>query len=139
MTRISFYISRNSATTSRLSILFRIVEKAYFNGHYIFITSDNENEAKKIDAELWSFKANRFIPHGFAGTREGKIIGIGCDQEPHEHSGVLINLQKSIPAFFPRFERLIEIVESNDEDLARGRANWIYYKDRGYPLDKYEI
>ena len=49
------------------------------------------------------------------------------------------NLQKSIPAFFPRFERLIEIVESNDEDLARGRANWIYYKDRGYPLDKYEI
>tara|TARA_B100001996_G_scaffold108675_1_gene82084 strand:- start:1202 stop:1621 length:420 start_codon:yes stop_codon:yes gene_type:complete len=139
MTRISFYISRNSATTSRLSILFRIVEKAYFNGHHIFITSDNENETKKIDAELWSFKANRFIPHGFAGTREGKIIGIGCDQEPHEHSGVLINLQKSIPAFFPRFERLIEIVESNDEDLARGRANWIYYKDRGYPLDKYEI
>ena len=139
MTRISFYISRNSATTSRLSILFRIVEKAYFNGHHIFITSDNENKAKKIDAELWSFKANRFIPHGFAGTREGKIIGIGFDQEPHEHSGVLINLQKSIPAFFPRFERLIEIVESNDEDLARGRANWIYYKDRGYPLDKYEI
>ena len=139
MTRISFYISRNSATTSRLSILFRIVEKAYFNGHHIFITSDNENEAKKIDAELWSFKANRFIPHGFAGTREGKIIGIGCNQEPDEHSGVLINLQKSIPPFFSRFERLIEIVESNDEDLARGRANWIYYKDRGYPLDKHEI
>ena len=100
MTRISFYISRNSATTSRLSILFRIVEKAYFNGHHIFITSDNENEAKKIDAELWSFKANRFIPHGFAGTPEGKIVGIGCDQEPDEHSGVLINLQKSIPAFY---------------------------------------
>ena len=139
MTRISFYISRNSATTSRLSILFRIVEKAYFNGHHIFITSDNENEAKKIDAELWSFKANRFIPHGFVGTREGKIIGIGCNQEPDEHSGVLINLQKSIPPFFSRFERLIEIVESNDEDLVRGRANWIYYKDRGYPLDKYEI
>ena len=139
MTRISFYISRNSETNSRLSILFRLVEKAYFKGHHIFIATDNENETKRIDAELWSFKTNRFIPHGFVGTREGKIIGIGCDQDPDEHSGVLINLQKTIPPFFSRFERLIEIVESNDEDLARGRANWTFYKDRGYPLDKYEI
>ena len=139
MTRISFYICRNSETNSRLGILFRLVEKAYFKGHHIFIATDNENETKRIDAELWSFKTNRFIPHGFVGTREGKIIGIGCDQDPDEHSGVLINLQKTIPPFFSRFERLIEIVESNDEDLARGRANWTFYKDRGYPLDKYEI
>ena len=99
MTRISFYISRNSGTNSRLTMLFRLVEKAYFKGHDIFIASDNENEAKRIDTELWSFKANRFIPHGFVGTRE-ENNGIGCDQEPDEHSGVLINLQKTIPPFF---------------------------------------
>lgn len=139
MTRISFYISHNSAINSRLNILARVVEKAYFKGHHIFITSDNENEAKKIDEKLWNFRANRFIPHGFVDTPEGKSVGIGWGQEPREHAEVLINLQKDIPPFFPRFKRLIEIIESNSTDLSRGRANWKYYKDRGYYLEKYEI
>ncbi len=139
MTRVSFYILRNSSVDSRFNILFRIVEKAYFKGHRIFINSNDENEAKRIDSDLWTFKAKRFLPHGFVNTREGEIIGIGWDQEPNEHTEVLINLQTTIPPFFSRFERLIEIIESNPDDLARGRLNWSYYKDRGYPLDKYEI
>ena len=139
MTRISFYISKEGTKNSRLNILFRIVKKAYFSGHKIYIVSQDEKQAKDIDSKLWTREPNRFIPHGLVNTPEGKLVAIGWGQEPEEHNEILINLFDSIPPFFSRFDRLIEIVMPSAAELSRGRTNWKYYQDRGYLLEKYNI
>ena len=140
MTKISFYILKKSEKKNqRLQVLLRIVEKAYSNGHKIYIACRSRSQAERIDSELWVFKKDRFIPHGMIDSPEGKIVAIGWGQEPKLHNEVLINLLESIPPFFSRFNRLIEIVDSNESDLLLGREHWKFYKDRGYPLKKYDV
>ena len=47
---------------------------------------------------------------------------------------ILVNLGAELPARFERFERLIDIVGSDDADRQAGRARWRHYKDRGYAI-----
>jgi len=43
------------------------------------------------------------------------------------------------PAFFSRFERVAEVVTQEPDHLEALRAAWRFYKDRGYPLQKYDV
>jgi DNA polymerase-3 subunit chi len=45
-----------------------------------------------------------------------------------------VNLGANLPARFERFERLIDIVGSDEADKLAGRARWRHYKDRGYAI-----
>ena len=59
-----------------------------------------------------------------------------------EHAGpaaVLVNLHSSPPPFFSRFERLAEIVGTDDADAAAGRERWKFYKERGYELRAHNL
>ena len=52
---------------------------------------------------------------------------------------LLVNLDREQPDFFSRFERMIEVVENEDDDLEAGRRRWKFYKDRGYPLGRHDL
>jgi DNA polymerase-3 subunit chi len=50
------------------------------------------------------------------------------------HHQVLINLSNASPNHFARFERMFEIISSDDADKTAGRERYRYYQQRGYPL-----
>jgi DNA polymerase-3 subunit chi len=50
---------------------------------------------------------------------------------------VLINLSDDVPAYFSRFERLLEIIDAAKPEP--GRKRYQYYLDRGYPLQTHKI
>ncbi len=52
---------------------------------------------------------------------------------------MIVNLDREQPAFFSRFERMVEVVASEDDDLEAGRRRWKFYKDRGYPLSRHDL
>jgi DNA polymerase-3 subunit chi len=54
-------------------------------------------------------------------------------------SQVLLNLGAVLPAGFERFERLIELVGQDSDDLQAARTRWKHYKDRGYALSRYDV
>ncbi|THA38965.1 DNA polymerase III subunit chi, partial [Streptomyces sp. A1136] len=54
---------------------------------------------------------------------------------PHHH--VLINLSGNTPEHFARFERMFEIISSDEADKAAGRDRYRFYKERGYPLSHF--
>ena len=56
-----------------------------------------------------------------------------------DHYQLLINLCHEIPEWFSRFERIIEIVNSNKSYQDSKRENFQFYKDRGYPLGFYDL
>jgi len=37
------------------------------------------------------------------------------------------------------FERLVEIVSTDDGDRAAARARWKHYASRGYQIEKHEV
>jgi len=44
-----------------------------------------------------------------------------------------------VPAWFSRFTRIAELVGAAEDDKARGRERFRYYRERGYPLETHNL
>ncbi len=139
MTRVGFYVVQAAAQAQRLQVAVRLADKAFQRGHTIFINAVDEAQARTLDDLLWSFRPTSFLPHGLQGEEHSETIAIGWGQEPVGHNDLLINLQLEIPAFFSRFRRVAEVVTQDTESLAALRRSWIFYKERGYQLEKHNV
>jgi DNA polymerase-3 subunit chi len=90
-----------------------------------------------IDQSLWTLAATEFIAHCRSGDethvveRSPVVLAPSGDAALPDRP-ILVNLGAELPPRFERFERLIDIVGSDDADRAAGRRRWRHYKDRGY-------
>lgn len=147
MTKIDFYILPQEAIQQRHLFACRLAEKAYKLGHRIYIHSDDDAQAHTMDQLLWSFRDSSFIPHALLSPGEGEEnhgaqvqIGYAETITPTlATDGLLINLSHSVPEFFSRFERVSEIVVQHPHVQQATRANYRFYRDRGYQLDSHDL
>ena len=139
MTRVGFYVVQAAARQDRLLVAARLADKAFARGHRIFINAADEDQARRLDELLWSFRPASFLPHGLLGEELADTIAIGWGQEPTRHNDLLINLQLGIPPFFSRFKRVAEVVTQDPDSLAALRRSWTFYKERGYQLEKHDL
>ncbi len=139
MTRVGFYVVKASGEEQRLQVAVRLADKAFGQGHRIFINAVSEAQARRLDELLWSARPASFLPHGLQGEEHSERIAIGWGQDPGEHNDLLINLQLEIPAFFSRFQWVAEVVTQDDSSLTALRQSWRFYKDRGYQLEKHDL
>ncbi len=141
MTRIDFYILAEPSQGNRHTLACRLADKAYQQGHRVYLHADSEQEAAQLDRLLWTFRDRSFVPHGLSGqvdtARTPVLIGWG-DEAADEHD-VLINLGREVPHFFSRFERVMEPVDQAEEIRTAARQRFRFYRDRGYPLDTHDI
>ncbi|HCG78753.1 MAG: DNA polymerase III subunit chi [Oceanospirillaceae bacterium] len=137
MTRADFYILGGQADHDQWFFACRLVEQIQQKGHKILLQVDNEQKARELDDMLWQFRADAFVPHALLTAKDAPVdcpVSIGWAQEPGHHHDVIINLSAELPAFFSRFERLVEIVVQKDDILAYTRQHFRFLKDRGYPV-----
>lgn len=139
--RVDFYLLRSEQADDRYLLACRLLEKAYYKGHRVFVLCTNQQEAELIDELLWTFKADSFIPHNLEG--EGPIppppIHIGYQKEPRGFNDILLNLAPEIPPFAPQFKRIIELVSHQDEQKELSRLHYKHYKTQGYSLHVHEM
>lgn len=139
MTRVGFYVVQAAEAGQRLQVAARLADKAFGQGHRIYINAENKAQAAALDELLWSFRPASFLPHALAGEEHGDQIAIGWGQDPGNHNDLLINLQLEIPAFFSRFQRVAEVVTQDEDSLAALRKSWVFYKERGYQMEKHDL
>lgn len=139
MTRVGFYVVQAAAAGQRLEVAARLADKAYIQGHNIYINATDKPQAQALNELLWSFRPASFMPHALAGEEQSEQIAIGWGQDPGKHSDLLINLQLEIPSFFSRFARVAEVVTQDEDSLAALRKSWLFYKERGYHLEKHDL
>ena len=139
MTRVGFYVVQSAGAGERLQVAVRLADKAFNQGHRIFINAADEAQARELDELLWSYRPASFLPHGLHGSGDDSDVAIGWGQDPGEHNDLLINLQLEIPAFFSRFARVAEVVTQDEQSLAALRCSWTFYRDRGYQLEKHDL
>jgi DNA polymerase-3 subunit chi len=128
-----------AAAGQRLEVAARLADKAYTQGHNIYINATDKPQAQALNELLWSFRPASFMPHALAGEEQSEQIAIGWGQDPGKHSDLLINLQLEIPSFFSRFARVAEVVTQDEDSLAALRKSWLFYKERGYHLEKHDL
>lgn len=139
MTRVGFYVIQGDGAAQRLNVAVRLADKAFAQGHRIYINAADRPQAMALDELLWSYRPASFLPHSLAGDGQSEPIVIGWGQDPVDHNGLLINLQLEIPAFFSRFKRVAEVVTQDPASLEALRRSWIFYRERGYQLEKHDL
>jgi DNA polymerase-3 subunit chi len=141
MTRVDFYVLAASSRGDRYTLACRLAEKAWQQGHRVYLHTASEAESKHLDRLLWTFRDGSFLPHALlqeADTALNPIL-IGNDATAGTEHDVLVNLSPEVPDFFSRFERVVEPLDNSAGIRAAGRDRYRFYRDRGYPLNNHEI
>lgn len=132
MTRIDFHTNVGDP----LAYACRLARKAYLSGKPLVVLAEPQRLAA-FDEQLWTFQPLEFVPHCMANSALAQdtpvVLTSNLDDAPHHH--VLVNLGAPVSAQFARFERLVEIVGSDGDELAAGRERYRFYRDRGYAIE----
>ncbi|HXD05244.1 MAG TPA: DNA polymerase III subunit chi [Burkholderiaceae bacterium] len=141
MTEIAFHFN----VVDKLDYACRLLRKAYRSGAQVAVTGP-AGLLGRLDAALWSFDPLDFLPHvrcAAGQSLEPRMAGTPLvlveRAQDAAHRGVLVNLGTEVPLGFESFERLIEIVGSDDEDRQAGRQRWKHFVDRGYAIERHEV
>jgi DNA polymerase-3 subunit chi len=137
VTTIDFY----THCADRLDVAAKIVAKAWAQHGTVRVLTADEALTASFGALLWRSPPTGFLPHCRVGSPLAAETPIVVDHAL-QHDGaaaVLINLYPAPPPFFSRFERLVEIIGSDDDDTAAGRERWRFYKERGYTLRSHNL
>jgi DNA polymerase III subunit chi len=133
MTRIDFH----SNIPDKIAYACRLVRKARAANCKIVMLAEDGSQLAALDEALWTFSDLDFLPHVTAGSplaAQTPVILSDSDAAELPHHEILINLSSAMPVHFARFERMFEIISSDETDRLAGRERYRFYKERGYPL-----
>ena len=137
MTRIDFH----SNVADPIAYACRLTRKARAADCRIVLLARDSVQLGELDDALWRFSELDFLPHVKADdylADRTPIILANADGVELPHHQVLINLSGATPAGFARFERLVELISSDDADKLAARERYVFYKQRGYPLTHFD-
>lgn len=137
MTRITFYFN----APDKLDVARKLAAKAIQGGQRALVYTPDPAQAQVADQVFWTAQQLSFLPHVRCGhplAAETPVL-IGDDPDALGQADVLINLASEPPAFFGRFDRLLEIVTTDPADRDRARERFRYFKERGYALDTHDL
>lgn len=137
MTQIDFY----THVDDKLKTACALAGKAHGRGLKVTVFCPDPETAHRFDRLLWTTPSIGFVPHcapddALAGETPVIVDYLG---EKLLHDEVLINLRAEWPSFFGRFQRLLEIVSSEDGDSAAARERFRFYRDRGYEIRTHDL
>jgi DNA polymerase-3 subunit chi len=133
MTRIDFHTN----IPDKLSYACRLARKAYAAGGKLVLLTEDAAQAATLNDALWSVSETDFLPHVMAGdalAAQTPIIVTDSDQAELPHGDMLVNLTRRTPANLDRFQRVFEIISTDEDDAAAGRKRYLAYKQQSYPL-----
>ena len=137
MTRIDFH----HGAGDKVQAACRLIGELYAEGRKVLVYAPAEDLAAQVDRQLWIQPATGFVPHcrsGHALAPETPVV-IGDSLENAAHHDVLVNLDGELPPAFSRFDRLVEIVGSDEADRAPARERFKFYRDRGYAIVTHDL
>jgi len=137
MTQIDFY----THVEDKLKTACTLAGKAFARGFRVTVFCPDPDTAHRFDRMLWTTPAIGFVPHCAPEDplAPATPVIVDCEGEKLLHDEVLMNLRPEWPPFFSRFQRLIEIVSLDDEDRARARERFRFYRDRGYEIRTHDL
>ncbi len=137
MTRIEFYFN----APDKAEVARKLATKAFNSGQNVLVYTRDAARAQQLDTAFWSVQPLSFLPHVRCGHPLARQTPILIGDHPDElvRADILINLADEPPAFFDRFQRLLEIVSTDDQDRERARRRFRQFQQSGYPLQTHDL
>ena len=140
MTSIDFYFNAGD----KLQVACRLAAKAAAQKKRLLVFAADAQSARALDRMLWTWQQLSFVPHCLAqdplAAHAPVLIAADAAQVPQfSPPEILMNLGHDCPPLFERFDRLLEVVGSGEEDRAHGRTRYKFYKERGYAIGHHDL
>jgi DNA polymerase III subunit chi len=137
VTSIDFYFNADD----KLQVACRLAGKALAQQRQLLVYAPEGDTASRIDKLLWTWPATGFVPHcaPHDPLAADTPVLIASDEQTAQRCDMLLNLSLACPPHFERFERLLEVVGSDEPERAAGRERYRFYKSRGYAIGSHDL
>lgn len=137
MTSIDFYFN----AADRLQVACRIAAKAVGERKRMLVYAPDAEVASHLDRLMWTWPATGFVPHCAADDAlapETPVLISRDDRAPADIP-LLLNLSGDCPPHFASFERLFEVVATDEAEREAARTRFRTYKARGYAIASHDL
>lgn len=133
MTEIRFY----HLVDQRLDrVLPQLLEVSLSRGWRVVVQVSSDERVEAIDAHLWTYRDDSFLPHGTArgpDPIDQPILITANEGNPNGAKVRFLIDNAPIPDDAGNYERLVLIFDGNDDDaVALARERWTYAKSKGF-------
>ena len=135
MTEILFYHLQGMSLES---VLPPLLEKSLERGWRVIVQAASEERIEALDAHLWTFRDDAFLPHGMwrdAQAREQPILLTVNDDNPNQASVRFLIDGAAVPTDAASYERIVLLFDGEDPDaVAAARTRWQDAKGAGFAV-----
>jgi DNA polymerase-3 subunit chi len=142
MTGVSFYILEKEAERGKYIFACKLIEKAYRQGQFCFVLTQDDHQSQIMDDLLWTFRPGSFIPHDKMPCKpnaNSSRVLIGKAPLSDDRQTLLVNLSENCPDLDHQNARIIEIIENDETAKAAGRARYKQYQSAGFSIETHRI
>jgi DNA polymerase-3 subunit chi len=139
VTEVAFHFG----AADRLAYTCRLVRKATATGARLQVRAQTDTRVA-LDTALWNMGPTDFISHCDARAPESvrsrsAVLLIDSDAPLQSDFPILVNLAEDVPSGFEQFQRVIEIVSTDEQDRNMARIRWRLYTERGYTITRHDL
>jgi DNA polymerase III subunit chi len=135
MTEILFYHLQRHPLERVLPAL---VEKSLARGWRVVVQAASEERIEALDAHLWVFSDDSFLPHGTwreAEAAEQPVLLTVHDGNPNRAAVRFLLDGAPVPADAGGYERIVLLIDGNDPDaVAAARERWSEGRAKGFEV-----
>ena len=119
-------------------VLPAMLEKSLERGWRVVVQASSEERVEALDAHLWTFRDDAFLPHGTASTPEAvaqPVLLTTRDDNPNGAAVRFLIDGAPVPADADTYERIVLLFDGEDDDaVAAARARWGEAKAQGFAV-----
>jgi DNA polymerase-3 subunit chi len=139
---VSFYILTSLSQQDRIIFACKLIEKIYRKKQFCYVHTESQQLSQQLDNQLWTFRAGSFIPHQILENEtpdfENTIL-IGTQSAPRKWQKTIVNLSSEIPDNLTHIDRILEILDNNEDIKQAGRYRYRQYQQTGLNITTYKI
>ncbi|MDA9466277.1 DNA polymerase III subunit chi [Bradyrhizobium sp. CCBAU 53415] len=135
MTEVLFYHLQNMTVEN---VLPPLLEKSLERGWRVVVQSSSEERADALDAHLWTYRDDSFLPHATWRVNDAADQPIVLAIEGSNPNGANVRFlidNAALPEDSQGYERMVLLFNGDDPDaLALARTAWTDCKARGFDV-----
>jgi DNA polymerase III subunit chi len=117
-------------------VLPNLLERSLDRGWRVVVQASSEERVEALDAHLWTFRDDSFLPHGTwreAQAREQPILLTVNDDNPNGATVRFLLDGVLLPADAAAYDRIVLVFDGDDPDAVEAaRARWTEAKEQGF-------
>lgn len=134
MSRVSFYHLQRLPLEQALP---RLLERIVAQGHRVVVQAGSPERVEALNALLWTWNPDSWLPHGSARDGEAALQPIWLTDRDDNPNGadVLVLVDGVTPPSYQPYARACDLFDGKDEAaLTAARERWSACKAQGHEL-----